>query len=166
MHTLPKHGRCEATTSASPEAVWRVLSDPARIGEWSHETSDGAWIDGATEARPGARFRAHNKAGRSKWHRVSEVVAADAPRVYAWRTVPTAIYRDSTEWRITLEPVDGGTRIVQTFDVVHINPVLDRLFYLLIKVHRDRSAALGSDIERLGSVAAAEARGGSVRSAT
>jgi uncharacterized protein YndB with AHSA1/START domain len=166
MHTLPKHGRCEAITTASPEAVWRILSDPSRIGEWSHETRDGRWLDGATEARPGARFRAHNRAGRSRWQRISEVVTADAPREFAWRTVPTALYRDSTDWRITLEPVDGGTRIVQTFDVVHINPVLDRLLYLLIKVHRDRSAALGSDIERLGTVASADVGDGSVRSAS
>jgi len=39
--------------------------------------------------------------------------------------------------------------------VLHINPLLDLLFYLMIEVHRDRSAALGRDIERLGSVAAA-----------
>ena len=155
MKTLPKHGRSEATTSAPPEAVWRVLSDPTRLGEWSHETRGGEWLDGATEARPGARFRATNKAGRSTWRRVSEVIAVDAPRVISWRTVPSAVYRDSTEWRITLEPVDAGTRIVQTFDVLHINPLLDRLFYLMIKVHRDRSAALGRDIERLGAVAAA-----------
>jgi uncharacterized protein YndB with AHSA1/START domain len=159
MQTLPKHNRCEATTTASPETVWKILSDPTRIGEWSHETRAGEWLDGATTARPGARFRAHNHAGWSKWRRVSEVVEVDEPRVFAWRTVPSPIYRDSTDWRITLEPDDGGTRIVQTFDVVYINPLLDRLFYLLIKVHRDRSAALGSDIERLGAVAAAhEAR--------
>ena len=154
MHTLPKHGRCEATTSASPDEVWRVLSDPTRLGQWSHETRGGEWLDGATEARPGARFRATNSTGRSTWRRVSEVVAADPPRVMSWRTVPTAVYRDCTEWRIKLEPVDEGTRIVQTFDVIHINPVLDRLFYLLIKVHRDRSGALSRDIERLGAVAA------------
>jgi uncharacterized protein YndB with AHSA1/START domain len=156
MGTLPKHGRCEATTTASPDAVWTVLSDPSRIGEWSHETREGVWLDGATGARPGARFRAKNRAGRSRWQRVSEIAEVDAPHVFAWRTVPTAVYRDSTLWRVTLEPDDGGTRIVQTFDVLHISPVLDRLFYLLIKVHRDRSAALGSDIERLGAVAAAD----------
>jgi hypothetical protein len=156
MMTLPKHGRCEATTTASPDAVWQVLSDPARLGEWSHETRAGEWLDGATAAQPGARFRATNTAGRSTWRRVSEVVEADAPRAFAWRTVPTAMYRDSTDWRITLEPIEGGTRIAQTFDVVHIHPMMDRLFWLLVKVHRDRSAALESDIERLAAVSAAE----------
>ena len=156
MQTLPKHGRTEATSIASPEEVWRVLVDPARLGEWSHETSGGVWLDGATTARPGARFRATNRAGRMTWKRVNEVVAADEPRAFAWRTVESSLYRDSTEWRITLEPVADGTRIVQTFDVLHISPVLDRLFYLLIKVHRDRSDALEGDIERLARVAASQ----------
>jgi hypothetical protein len=156
MMTLPKHGRCEATTTASPDAVWQVVSDPTRLGEWSHETREGEWLDGATTARPGARFRATNQSGRSTWRRVSEVVAADEPREFAWRTIPSPVYRDSTRWTITLEPFEGGTRIVQTFDVLHINPVLDRFFWLVVKVHRDRSAALGSDIERLGAVAAAD----------
>ena len=45
--------------------------------------------------------------------------------------------------------------------------VLDRVFYLLIKAHRDRSAALGRDIERLGAVAASDStnrEGRSIRS--
>ena len=156
MMNLPKHGRCEATTTASPDAVWQVVSDPARLGEWSHETREREWLDGATAAKPGARFRATNRSGRSTWRRVSEIVAAEAPREFAWRTVPSAVYRDSTDWRITLEPIEGGTRIVQTFDVVRIHPMMDHLFWLLVKVHRDRSAALGADIERLGAVAAAD----------
>jgi hypothetical protein len=49
---------------------------------------------------------------------------------------------------------------------VYANPVFDRFLYLVMKVHRDRSAALGSDIERLGALASAETGDSSVRSAT
>ena len=157
MPTIPKHGRTEAVTSASPEQVWRVLADPARLGEWSHETSRGEWLDGATAPVPGARFRARNRSGRWKWSRASEVVTADEPRTLAWRTIPTRAYRDSTVWRIELEPVDGGTRIVQTFDVLEVNAVRDRLLWLIVKAHRDRAVALESDIERLGRTAAGQA---------
>ena len=127
MMTLGKHGRCETTTTAPAEDVWRILADPSRLGEWSHETSGGTWLDGATTARPGARFAASNQAGRFRWTRISEIVDADEPRVLAWRTIPSATKRDSTEWRITLEPIEGDTRIVQTFDVVMINPVVERV---------------------------------------
>jgi hypothetical protein len=60
---------------------------------------------------------------------------------------------DSTEWRIDLEPVPGGTRIVQTYQVLHVAPGLDRVYWRLIKAHRDRRAALANDLERLGALA-------------
>ena len=61
---------------------------------------------------------------------------------------------DSTEWHIRVEPVDGGgTRIVQSFVVLKLNPIMDRLFYAMTPEHRDRTAALRDDLERLGKVA-------------
>jgi hypothetical protein len=155
MGTLPRSGRCEVATLASPDAVWAIVGDPTRVGEWSHECGGAEWVDGATAARPGARFRGHNRTGRSTWTRVNEVVAVDAPRELAWRTVATRLYPDSTVWTITIEPNDdGGSTIVQTFQVVKLNPVVERIFYLLVPQHRDRSQALREDIERLGARAA------------
>ncbi|MET1001259.1 MAG: SRPBCC family protein [Acidimicrobiia bacterium] len=163
MGKLPREGRCEVVAGATPEQIWAVVADPTRLGEWSHETSAGVWMDGASSAVPGARYRARNRVNRSKWSRVCEVVAADAPYELVWRTVPSPIYRDSTEWRIRLEPVADGTRVVQTFTVLKIHPFFDWLFYTLIPPHRDRSAALLRDMQRLGEVAAttAPSRGGS-----
>jgi polyketide cyclase/dehydrase/lipid transport protein len=158
MMNLRKHGRSETTTTASAADIWPILSDPSRLGEWSHETSEGVWLDGSTSARPGARFRASNTAGRFRWTRISEIVEAEEPHVLAWRTIPTATKRDSTEWRITLEPTEAGTRIVQTFDVVMINPVVERVLWLILKVHRDRSDALAGDIERLSRAAESASR--------
>ena len=156
MGALPRSGRCEATTTASPEAVWAIVGDPTRVGEWSHECGGAEWVDGATSARPGARFRGRNRVGRSRWSRVCEVVTVDAPRELSWRTVPTRLYPDSTRWTITVEAVDSGSRIEQRFEVLKLNPVFDRLFYLLVPAHRDRSAALRDDIARLGAAAERE----------
>jgi len=153
MGTLPRNGRCETTTTASPDDVWAIVGDPTRVGEWSHECGGAEWIDGATTARPGARFRGRNKVGRSKWARVCELVTVDAPHELAWRTVPTRLYPDSTLWTITIEPTDTGSRIEQRFEVLKLNPVLDGLFYLLIPPPRDRSEALRADIVRLGAAA-------------
>ena len=156
MGTLPRTGRCEATTPASPEAVWAIVGDPTRVGEWSHECGAAEWVDGATAARPGARFRGRNRVGRSRWTRVNEVVTVDAPRELSWRTVPTRLYPDSTLWTITIEPTATGSRIVQRFEVLKINPVAERIFYLLVPPHRDRSQALQHDILRLGEAAGRE----------
>jgi hypothetical protein len=138
---------------ASPDAVWAVVSDVTRVGDWSHECRGADWVDGSAGPVPGARFRGHNRAGRSRWTRVSEVVTSDAPREFAWRTVPSRLYPDSTVWRITLEPLDGGTRIVQSFEVLKLNPLAERLFVLLVPKHADRTAALTDDLRRLGEVA-------------
>jgi hypothetical protein len=153
MGTLPHEGRVEVTTGASPAAVWDVVRDPTRVGEWSHECRGAEWVDGATEASPGARFRGRNRQGRARWTRVSEVVTVDAPRELAWRTIPSMLYPDSTRWTITVAPAEGGTRIVQRFDVVKINPIAERLFYLLVPKHRDRRDALEGDLRTLAALA-------------
>ena len=52
---------------------------------------------------------------------------------------------DSTEWHIRVEPVEGGgSRIVQSFVVLKLNPIMDRLFYAMTPEHRDRTAALAT----------------------
>ena len=150
MGTLPKTGQVSVEVDATPEQVWNLLIDIARAGEWSHETQGGEWLDDATGPAPGARFRGHNKNGRTKWNRQCEVLTADEPRTISWRTVPTRLYRDSTIWTFELEPTEAGCRITQRFEVVMIGPIMDRLFYAAIPAHRDRSAALTDDIRRLG----------------
>jgi hypothetical protein len=156
MGTLMRSGRVEALTAATPEQVWSVIADVTRVGEWSHECRRASWLGGATTAAVGARYTGGNRVGRTRWSRQNEIITADAPHELAWRTVPSPTYRDSTEWRIRLEPHDGGTRIVQTFEVLKLNPVFERLIYAVMKPHRDRLDALGADIERLGQVAVSE----------
>ena len=73
----------------------------------------------------------------------------------AWRTIPTRLYPDSTEWRILLFRQGNGTRIVQTFTVVELRRLLGMLYGLLIlDFHRDRQQpALTADLRRLGHLA-------------
>jgi uncharacterized protein YndB with AHSA1/START domain len=154
MGKLPRSGSVEVTTTASPDQVWKVLADVTATGDWSHETRGAVWLEAADEAVPGARFKGLNGKGGMKWTRTCEVVEAEPGRVLSWRTVPTGLYRDSTRWTYELEPVaEGGTRIVQRFEVLALGPVSDRLFYALIPAHRDRTEALRGDLEQLGAVA-------------
>lgn len=154
MGTLPKRGSVEVVTPATPGQVWVVLSDVTRTGEWSHETVASEWVDGATGPVVGARFRGRNEAGRFRWGRVCEIVTLEPERGLQFRTIPTRRYPDSTMWTFELSPADGGTRIVQRFEVLKLHPVLDRLFHALLPPHRDRTDALRGDLERLGAVAA------------
>src|SRR3954466_15495223 len=45
--------------AAPPEKVWDLVSDVTRIGEFSPETFDAEWLDGATGPAVGTRFRGH-----------------------------------------------------------------------------------------------------------
>src|SRR5690349_23318238 len=100
--TIPRSATVDVVVDAPPSAVWEVVGDPTRTGEWSHECTTVAYVDGATTARPGARFRGRNRVGRSGWSRTSEIVALDEGRSITWRTIPSPLHNDSTTWTITL----------------------------------------------------------------
>jgi hemerythrin-like domain-containing protein len=149
---VQKHGHNEVVVAASPDAVWDVVVDIARVGEWSHECIGSSFLDGATRAEPGARFRGRNRQGIFRWGRVCEVLAAEPPEL-VWRTVPTSLYPDSTVWRLRVTPTNGGTRLEQSFEVVHAPKILDVVYAAIIPAHRDRAAALTDDLRRLGELA-------------
>lgn len=155
MGRLARSGVAEAQVSASPEQVWAVLTDIARTGDWSHEATGGEWLGGATRAEPGARFRGRNRQGRARWSRRCEVLEAEAPYRFRFRTIPTHLFPDSTVWTFEIQPLADGARITQHFEVVKLPRLLDLLFYATLPAHRDRSQALHDDLVRLGGVAAA-----------
>ena len=140
------------TVEADIDDVWNVIQNVTRVGEWSHECVGASWLGAPASAVPGARFQGRNRAGIFRWGRVCEIVSPD-PYELVWRTVPTAMYPDSSEWRIALDKIDGGTRISQQFRVLRAPKVLSVLYALAIPAHRDRTTALVADLQRLGTVA-------------
>ena len=144
--------RVAVTVDADIDEVWDVVRDVTRVGEWSHECVSAAWLGGAISALPGARFRGRNCAGLFRWGRVCEIISAD-PYELVWRTVPTRLNPDSSEWRIALDKVDDGTKITQRFRVLRAPKVLAVVYALIIPAHRDRTTALMEDLTRLGTAA-------------
>lgn len=154
----------EGSTSVVVDAdigeVWDVVRDPTRVGEWSHECVAGEWVGDFAEAQRGARFRGRNKQGLFRWGRLCEVVSAE-PFELVWRTVPTRLYPDSTEWALRLERAGEGTRIEQTFQVVK-GTLLEPVYATVLPAHCDRTDALRRDLERIGEIAR-EARASTTR---
>ena len=154
MGTIPRHASVDVVVDAPPAAVWDVVGDPRRTGEWSHECLEVALLDGASAPAMGVRFRGRNQVGRSGWSRTCEIVGLEPGREISWRTIPSRLHNDSTIWTITVEPEGpGGSRIVQRYDVVKLSALMDRMIYQFVPVHRDRHAALTADLQRIGEVA-------------
>ncbi|HEY7594532.1 MAG TPA: SRPBCC family protein [Actinophytocola sp.] len=155
---VQKSGRLQVVVDADLQDVWRVVTDVTRIGEWSHECRSARWLGGARAPVPGARFRGRNRAGWLRWNRTAEVVAVEEPRELVWRTIPTWLFPDSTEWRIQLAATAQGTAITQSFTVLHAPWLVDRLYALVVPAHRNRNARLTADLDRLGAAARRGAR--------
>ena len=106
MGTIPRHAEVDVVVDAPPTAVWEVVGDPRRTGEWSHECLEVR----VRRRRHGACRR--RALPRPQPGRAERVVAhlrdrrATSPgREISWRTVPTQlVYHDSTIWTITVEP--------------------------------------------------------------
>lgn len=150
---------CEAkiTVEVPAEAVWKVISDVTRVGEWSGECRSCEWVGDSAEAAPGARFRGGNRRGWMRWTRLNEIDVADAPSEIVWRTLLSAIYRDSTEWRVSLRPTPDGTEVTESFRILRLSRPMEAFVGLLQPAHRDRSKDLADDLARLKKIVEAAA---------
>ncbi|MFM9037505.1 MAG: SRPBCC family protein [Actinomycetota bacterium] len=70
--------------SASADAVWPLVSDLTRMGEWSPENQGGEWIKGATGPAVGALFKGRNSNGKRNWSTTVKVIEFDPPKRMAF----------------------------------------------------------------------------------
>ena len=106
------HGEAKVHIDAPPDAVYALVSDITRMGEWSPECYSAEWVGGATGPAVGAKFKGRNKQGFMRWSTTPEVTAAEPGREFAFKT------RDTT-WRYQFEAADNGTDVTESFDVPH-----------------------------------------------
>jgi len=109
-------GQASVLVDASPDAVWALVTDVTRTGEWSPENTGGVWLDGATGPAVGARFKGSNRRGKTKWATTCVVTAAEPGREFAFATGRPG--KPETVWRYVLEPDGDGTRVTESFELV------------------------------------------------
>jgi uncharacterized protein YndB with AHSA1/START domain len=89
--------------TAPPESVWQVVSDLARMPEFSPELRK-AFVLGTPGV--GARIVGINRRGLVAWPTTSRVVRWEPGRAVAWKT------RESgATWVYELDPTPTGTRV-------------------------------------------------------
>jgi uncharacterized protein YndB with AHSA1/START domain len=103
------------TVAAPPEVVFAILADPRQ-----HPRIDGSGtlqgtVSGPERLSKGAEFGMDMKMYGLPYKIRNRVVEFDEGRLIAWR------HFGGHRWRYELEPVDGGTRVTETFDYSRYN---------------------------------------------
>jgi uncharacterized protein YndB with AHSA1/START domain len=152
--SIPQSAEIVVVVEATPDQVYAVVSDVTRIAEWSHECRQADWLGDTTGPVVGGQFRGRNRVNRFGWSRICTITALEPGRVFAYRT-SGGFPSDSTAWSFELEPVEGGTRVTQRYQILKFARWMELLTIALVPPHRDRSDALRADLVRLGEVASA-----------
>lgn len=108
---------------ASSEAVYDLVSDISRMGEWSPEAVGGTWADGAT-GQVGDWFEGLNSTPDRDWARQCQVAAAERGRDFTF--VVGGIDDNCTWWSYEMEPLGAGgsTRLTERWWLVNKTPAM------------------------------------------
>ncbi|HET6908357.1 MAG TPA: SRPBCC family protein [Mycobacteriales bacterium] len=110
-------GSASIDINASAQTVYDVVADVSRMGERSPECYHVHWLDGATSASVGARFRGHNRIGVIKWATTCTVTTADPGREFAFSVIDGR-GREQTRWRYAIEATTVGCRLTESYEFV------------------------------------------------
>lgn len=138
--------------SAPPEKVWALVSDVTRIGEFSPETFEAEWLDGATGPAVGAKFRGHvkrNERGPTYWT-TCKVIGCDEPRLFSFGVV----FKDkvANTWGYRIEPAGDGCDVTEFFELANSLPM--RAYWAIAGKWRGRTNERGmrTTLERVKAV--------------
>jgi hypothetical protein len=97
------------SVGAQAEALYALVSDVTRMGEWSPENVGGRWLGGWTASSVGARFRGSNRRGWRRWSTRCRVVEATPGQRFAFDVAVVGI--PASRWTYEFE-TNGDTTIV------------------------------------------------------
>jgi len=98
---------------ATPEAIYDLVSDITRTGEWS-PVCTACWWDDADEAgQVGAWFTGHNELPERSWETRSQIAAAERGREFAW-----TVGGNFVRWGFTFDPDPDGaaTKLTESWE--------------------------------------------------
>ena len=145
--------------AAPAEQVYDLVADITNMGRWSPECYRTAWVDGATTALPGARFKGWNRTKvlgvPATWSTTSTIRQADRGRAFSFDTGLSG-----ARWTYRFEATDDGAGCTVTETREDVNASLPiKLLSLPLEGVRGRQLADGMQVtlERLKAAAEATA---------
>jgi hypothetical protein len=148
---VPTQGSASIAIDARPEAIYDLVADVTRMGEWSPECVSCEWLD--APGAEGSRFRGRNRNGPARWTTTAKVLHAERGVEFTFAT----LHRDeiSTRWTYRFEG-DETTTVTESFEAVRV-PFLIGLLERTVARRRQEEleAGLRSTLERLKVVAEA-----------
>lgn len=137
------------TMQAPPEKIWALITDVTRIGEFSPETLEGRWINGATGPAVGAKFQGHvkrNGRGPMYWA-TCRILTCEENRDFEF--VVEVGGKGANTWRYRLEPTPGGTAVTESYSLTPM--LLMRVYWTLLGPLRSRTNRNGmrTTLERI-----------------
>jgi hypothetical protein len=137
----------ERIIPAEPAAIFDLLADPSR-----HREIDGSGTvrdasAGSQRLGLGSTFGMKMKAGLP-YSMISTVVEFEENRRIAWQTTsPVPVLGrlvGGRVWRYELEPVDGGTRVRESWDISH-----EKIKALVQPLRRTTRSSMEKTLERI-----------------
>ena len=102
-----RHVSTSRVIAAPPQEIFEVLADPAR-----HPIIDGSGTLVGAKGNPPRLYLGAKFGMKMSFHATmrNKVLEFDEGKQSAWRHIGQHV------WRYELEPVDGGTKVTETFD--------------------------------------------------
>ena len=148
----PLTGEVSLRIDAPPAAVWDLVSDVTRIGEFSPETFEARWTRGAAGPAVGAQFKGHvkrNGVGPTYWTLCTVTVCVPQEQ-FEWSVGNDSV--TANNWGYRLEPDGAGTTVTEYF---RLEPNIAMRAYWLVLGHlrgRTNENGMRTTLERMKAV--------------
>lgn len=114
--------RASTAVDADADAVYRLVSDLPRMGEWSPENTGGRWVGRLRGPAVGARFVGTNRA-RARWWATTTVVTDAVPgRRFAFETRLGPM--TAAGWAYDITPTGEGCEVTESWTDLRNRPLV------------------------------------------
>ncbi len=115
---------------AKPDAVYAMVSDLTRMGEWSPENTGGRWLEGSP-AQQGSTFIGKNHMGgmegmdAHEWESSCEITVAEPGSCFEFLVSDMDGGGPYTRWTYSVEDNgSGGTKLSEAWNVENMPPAM------------------------------------------